>query len=75
MQYSSLDHRILSLAKSLFALATTLATRATALTALHATKSDRIQKCVLAPALARQEGFLERSGLYDKQASVPLKKN
>ncbi|WP_143245334.1 hypothetical protein [Aeromonas veronii] len=72
MQYSSLDHRILSLAKSLFALATTLATRATA---LRATKSDRIQKCVLAPALARQEGFLERSGLYDKQASVPLKKN
>jgi len=56
-------------------LATTLATRATALTALSATKSDRIQKCVLAPALARQEGFLERSGLYDKQASVPLKKN
>ncbi|WP_139478154.1 hypothetical protein [Aeromonas veronii] len=75
MQYSSLDHRILSLAKSLFALATTLATRATALTAQRAAKSDRIQKCVLAPALARQEVFLERSGLYDKQASVPLKKN
>ncbi|ELM3615260.1 hypothetical protein RYR54_000871 [Aeromonas sobria] len=75
MQYSSLDHRILSLAKSLFAVATTLATRATALTALCAAKSDRIPECVLAPALARQEGFLERGGLYDKQASVPLKKN
>ncbi|MCF3097352.1 hypothetical protein EHZ86_08460 [Aeromonas australiensis] len=75
MQYCSLDHRILSLAKSLFALATPLATHATALTALRAAKSDRIQKWALALTLARQEEFLEWSGLYDKQASAPLKKN